>query len=224
MKTANLLFIDKAYKSLSEPVFDISGNNLGFSIDKTQEFDTLSRFTEYLINNEIKEISNLDNFIIGYKSVQLQKEFDLLKIFEDSVVNIELKSQDTGDKMLKQLKKNKRYLATAFSGDNKKIYCFTFIGNEREQSLYYLINNELKKIESDFLINLLSNNQVELVNLDEKFHPSKFLTAPYNDPEKFIENIYSLTQSQESIKKKHMLLFIKKCPKFCSCKRKSWYR
>lgn len=201
MKTANLLFIDKAYKSLSEPAFDISGNNLGFSIDKTQEFDTLSRFTEYLIKNDIKVISNLDNFIIGYKSVQLQKEFDLLKIFGDSVVNIELKSQNTGDKMLKQLQKNKRYLATAFSDDNKKIYCFTFIGNEREQTLYYLINNELKEIKSEVLINLLSNNQVEIVNLDEKFHPSKFLTAPYNDPEKFIENIYSLTQSQESIEK-----------------------
>ncbi|GAB2025101.1 hypothetical protein OfM1_11720 [Lactovum odontotermitis] len=199
VKTANLLFIERAYKSLTEPVFDISGENLGFQIDRSQEFDTLSRFTEYLIEPGILTIPNLDDFIIGYKTVQLQKEFDLLKVFGDSVVNIELKSKDTGEKTLKQLQQNKRYLETAFSDDNKAIYCFAFIGNEKERMLYWFVNNELQQIESKFLINLLSNDQAESVNLDEKFHPSKFLTAPYNNPEKFIENIYCLTQSQEDI-------------------------
>jgi len=201
MKTANLFFIEEAYRSLTEPVFDISGENFGFQIDRSQEFDTLSRLTQYLIENKIEEISRLDNFIIGYKTIQLQKEFDLLKIFKDRVINIELKSQNTGEKMLNQLKQNFGYLKTAFAEDKKEIYCFTFVGNEREQQLFYLKDDKLAEIDCELLVTLLSDEEVEKVDLDEKFQPSKFLTAPYNDPEKFVNDIYSLTNSQESIEK-----------------------
>ncbi len=143
-------------------------------------------------------IRDFDGYYYGYIIPRIGKEFDILKIGKDAVLNIELKSW-VGDKelVLAQLVKNKFYLAHL----NKKRYYFTF--NSDTQILYKL-SPDGQLITADFveLIALMKGTEEdESAPIDELFEVSQFILSPTENPERFINGEYFLTQQQQQIKK-----------------------
>lgn len=102
MKKINLTSIISSYKALSDDAFQSYCSYHGFDM-KIHEIEGLLKLVE---NLEISlNVSELNEFYLGYKIPQIQKEFDLLRISENSILNIELKSICNQEKMLKQLEK-----------------------------------------------------------------------------------------------------------------------
>lgn len=153
------------------------------------------------------EISDFDNFFLGYIIPQIGKEFDTLKIGKNIILNIELKSHINNlDDVKEQLIKNKFYLAH-LGGEH---YFFTF--NSEDKKVYRLSEkNELKlcKISEVSDINRRIEGD-ENVEIDKLFAVSQFIVSPIYDSEKFLKGEYFLTQQQQIIKKKISDKFSKK--------------
>lgn len=167
---------------------------------REHEFKSLIRLVQILRTKRVA-IRELEGFYYSYVIKQIGKEFDLLKINKDDrVLNIELKSDSVSEeKMERQLKKNKYYLSHLAP----TIQLFTFV--EETESLYTLTEDGLKECEfKELLLALRDFEEFETGDIDRLFCPKDFLISPFNNPDKFIENRYFLTQQQEGIKKEIM--------------------
>lgn len=171
--------------------------------NKNHEIKSLKILVNYLINSGLT-IQELDGFFYSYNIPQIGKEFDLLKFNDKYCLNIELKSEINQNdpknfeiKILNQLIKNRYYLLHL----SRKIVSFAIITST--MTCYQLtIMDTLEKIDfNDIVKEIKKYSTSYLKTIDEFFKPSKYLISPLNTPEKFIENKYFLTQSQENIKK-----------------------
>ncbi|WP_395001871.1 DNA/RNA helicase domain-containing protein [uncultured Helicobacter sp.] len=143
-----------------------------------------------------KDYHCVENFYLNYKIPQINKEFDLLRIGKTSIVNIELKSKNIDEeRILKQLQRNYYYLSFL----DRKIYCFTFIAEDK--SVYQYDNNELLKVDIAEIVKALKEVQDDIAYPNDLFVPSNYLISPLNNTKSFLENKYFLTSHQEKIEK-----------------------
>ena len=139
-----------------------------------------------------KDYHCVENFYLNYKIPQINKEFDLLRIGKTSIVNIELKSKNIDEeRILKQLQRNYYYLSFL----DRKIYCFTFIAEDK--SVYQYDNNELLKVDIAEIVKALKEVQDDIAYPNDLFVPSNYLISPLNNTKSFLENKYFLTSHQE---------------------------
>jgi hypothetical protein len=196
MKEANIISIITAYNKLSSELFDFYLKHHSI-VMKTMEIIDLEGFVDGL--REVSDDADIfDGYFIGYSIPQIGKEFDLLRIGTKNVVNIELKQTSTGDKIKKQLERNRYYLSFL----NKNVFNFTFV---RDEGKLYTLDDNQCLIETDFdqLFDILVIEKVKKIkDINSLFNPSNYLVSPFNSTEKFIEDKYFLTQQQEQIKKK----------------------
>ena len=142
-----------------------------------------------------------DNWIYSFSIPQISKEFDLLKIGKNGVtLNLELKEQVVdADRILKQLKQNRYYLANVAH----TIYSYTYVQiDENHYKIYKLYNDNL--IESSFedIISDLANiSEAVSEDIEKLFHPKDYLISPINTPDRFLAEEFFLTNQQEAIKK-----------------------
>ena len=165
---------------------------------KPHEAQSLYDFVNYAIKNGA-QLCDFDGYFYGYIIPRIGKEFDVLKIGKDHVLNVELKSW-VGDKeqVLEQLLKNKFYLSHL---DLKKSY-FTF--NSDTSTLYKLSeDNKLEVACVGELISVMKEIACDSEHdLDEIFEVAQFVLSPSENPERFINGEYFLTQQQQQIKKR----------------------
>ncbi len=163
---------------------------------KAHEFESVKQLTEALLEYQVS-VELLDGFFYSYVINQIGKEFDLVKIEKDRLVlNIELKSEPVElEEIEKQLRQNQYYLGFAAP----EIRLFTFIGLTGE--LYRLDGDELVEAEMSDLIKAMEGFEHYLTDDIEKlFEPKQFLISPFNDPDKFLNGKYFLTQQQQEIR------------------------
>lgn len=210
MREINLLSITNAFNGLNQSVcgsyFDF------FNVSpKDNEINDLSLFIKQL--REITSDFDIYNdYFFGYTIPQISKEFDLLRFGNDYIVNIELKSENTGDKMCKQLLRNQYYLNFL----NKKVYYFTYVSNEN--ILYTLDEHNLFIItDFNFLFEILANQCIiEIPDINKIFNPSNYLVSPFNSTNEFIKGDFFLTGHQEEIKKECIKIIRKEGTSFMS--------
>ncbi|MBT2259299.1 DUF2075 domain-containing protein [Priestia megaterium] len=210
MKTIHLLSLLSAKHRLTPTAFKLYLSHYDIEIKDGELEDLLSLVNELV--KPIKGIDILQRFYVGYTINQIGKEFDLLRFGEDNIINIELKRENTGEKMKKQLIRNKYYLSFL----DKKVLNFTYVA--KENKLYYL-NKEDILIEVDFTVlisKLLEQDLIEIEDIHKLFDPSNYLVSPFNSTEKFLENKYFLTENQENFKKEILKLGSKTGPCFIS--------
>lgn len=137
-----------------------------------------------------------NGFIYSYTIPQLNKEFDLLKISTNKCINIELKTKNPGEANIqKQLVQNHYYLNML----NTEVYLFTFVLESKQ--LYCLNSNgELEKTDYHVLKNTLLNLVPSEIDLDCVFSPKNILVSPLNEPQRFKNKNYLLTENQRNIK------------------------
>lgn len=149
------------------------------------------------------DAESADGFIFGYVVPQLNKEFDLLKIAQDRCLNIEIKSRSVSqEKIKKQLRGNRHFLRLL----GLKLNTFSF---DLETRFFYELNgeNELSIVDSKKVASIVSTIGVAVEkDLDSVFKPSNILVSPLNEPIKFFEQQYLLTENQETIKESIMSL------------------
>ncbi|MEP1782115.1 DNA/RNA helicase domain-containing protein [Reichenbachiella sp.] len=195
MKEINLISTLQAFKeldpSLCEKYFDLYGIK-----PDTDELDDLASFAEQLKMN-CDQIDVFDSYFLNYSIPQIGKEFDLLRFGKDHIVNIELKSENTGEKITKQLIQNQYYLS--FLG--KPVHSYTYVSDEKQ---LYSMDGEQNLVLKDFksLVESLINQNLDSVsNIDDLFNPSNYLVSPFNSTKEFMEGGYFLTNQQEDFKK-----------------------
>ncbi|MBT2636586.1 DNA/RNA helicase domain-containing protein [Bacillus sp. ISL-39] len=210
MKPLNLLSLINAKKTLDLQVFELYKSNFEIKI-KDSELEDLNSLVSNLIKI-LKEIYMFEGFYVGFTINQIGKEFDLLRFGENSIINIELKRENTGEKIKKQLIKNKYYLG--FLG--KRLLNFTYVSGEEQ--LYYL-NEQEELVEADlaFLISELNEQKLSPIeDIDKLFNPSNYLVSPFNSTEAFLEDKYFLTEHQEIVKNNILKLNTETGPCFIS--------
>lgn len=156
---------------------------------KKHEIDSLKSLVEYC------PIVALYKFYIGYEIPQLGKEFDLLKITEKEVFNLELKMTSTKKDVKKQLKRNMYYLEAL----GKEIILLTYIASDEKLYKLDLETKTLIELDEFLLVDILSQlDNLLKEHINTLFNPSKYLVAPFNEPDKFINHEYILTPEQEN--------------------------
>lgn len=194
MKSINLISLINAKRDLPVDVFDLYQEKNGFSL-KEREYDDLILLANK-IQEEKKEIELLDDYFVGFTINQISKEFDLLKFGKGKVINIELKGQNTGERMKRQLEKNRYYLSFL----EREMENFTYVSEE--EKLYRFTEEDLVEVPFSVLIDLLWKMEPEEISdIHSLFNPSDYLVSPFNSTKKFINNSYFLTDHQENIKK-----------------------
>lgn len=215
MKTIHLLSLLSAKTKLTPTAFELYLNHYNIKI-KESELEDLRSLVPQLVDKErvnaSQAVNVLQRFYVGYTINQIGKEFDLLRFGKNSVINIELKRENTGDRMKKQLVRNKYYLSFLKS----EVLNFTYVAEE--DKLYYLDKDEsLKEIEFTFLIaELLNQDLTEIEDINKLFDPSNYLVSPFNSTTEFLENKYFLTENQENFKNNILKLGTKGGPCFIS--------
>ncbi|NRG48225.1 hypothetical protein HRF87_26435, partial [Bacillus sp. CRN 9] len=196
MKPINLLSLLNANKNLTQEVFDLYISHFEISIRKS-ELEDLSSLVEELLR-DTKNVNLLERFFVGYTINQIGKEFDLLRFGDNIIINIELKRENTGNQIIKQLKRNKYYLGSL----DKKLLNLTYVSEDKK--LFSLDENDkITEFEISSLISeLQGQNLVEIDDIHKQFDPSNYLVSPFNSTEKFIKEQYFLTSHQEYIKNK----------------------
>lgn len=194
LKSINLLSLVSSKKNLAAPVFKSYISHFGINI-KDDEIEDI-RLLIIELMRDFKEIEILEGFYVGYIIKQIGKEFDLLRFGESNIINVELKKKNTGDRMKKQLIKNKYYLS--FTG--KKVLNFTYVSEDNK--LYFLDENEefTETKFSTLIAELLEQKLIEIEDINKMFDPSNYLVSPFNSTEAFIEDQYFLTDHQMSFK------------------------
>lgn len=194
VKPINLVSLVNAHKKLEPTIFESYKKQFGIKI-KEAELKELNSLVKELFSH-FETLSIVEGFYVGYEINQISREFDLLRFGEDTIINVELKRENTGDRMKKQLLRNKYYLGFL----SKRILQFTYVASEKK--LYYLDEQEeFAEIEIRFLFKQLNRQTlIEIENIDSCFDPSKYLVSPFNSTEIFLENKYFLTEQQENFK------------------------
>lgn len=193
MKPINLYTYKSTHNSLDMQTFmNYLQHEYQTNQNKLEILDTI----QFINQLETTNMKLFDYYYIGFTIPQISKEFDLLRISDEYIVNIELKHTCTKAKIKKQLLQNRYYLKAS----HKACYCYSYIANTNK--LYKLVNNSI--IETSFLdvIETLQNQQTfPPINLNAMFAPIKYLISPFNEPQKFLNNEYFLTNQQADIKK-----------------------
>lgn len=198
MKPISILSLCSAWCDLSEQVFNDYLDIYDIKIKAEELNDLDSLVNELKEENDDHEI--YDNFFVGFSIGQIGKEFDLLRIGENCIVNIELKREDTGVRIVEQLKKNRYYLSFL----KKDIWNFTYV---HEDNKLYMLNesDDLCVSSVQELVDVLSNQRIEPIeNIDSLFNPTNYLVSPFNSTDAFLNGNYFLTDHQEQIKKNVM--------------------
>lgn len=156
-----------------------------------QELKNLSSFLDKL---ELQRRYSY-GFLLGYEVPQLNKEFDLIKFGKEICINIELKGGNVPlSKVKRQLVQNKHYLDLTL----KYTMLFTYFSNSNK--IYFLNEGELEETNFETLRKILSFDDFETPDLDMVFSPREILISPLNNPDKFIDGKYLLTENQDYIK------------------------
>lgn len=174
MKPINILSLVNAKKRLSPTVLDRYLKNFGINVKKS-EFEDIESLVKELLK-QYQEIDVLDEFYVGYTINQISKEFDLLRFGKESIINIELKRKNTGDRIKKQLIKNKYYLSFL----KLNVLNFTYVVEDKK---LYFLDESKSLIESDFSFlysKLNEQTPVEIDDIDDMFDPSNYLVSPFN--------------------------------------------
>ncbi len=179
---------------------------------KEREIDTLENLVRKL-KEAGANTSDFDHFFYGFSIPQISKEFDLLKIYGSgqeagevpgTVVNIELKSQkyekENQKKIKKQLKQNRHYLSHL--GREIVSFCYVMADPEPIVYRYYgdsdrLLRSSVRKI----LEQITLKKPCMDCGIESLFHAKDYLLSPINQPERFLNGSYFLTNLQENIKK-----------------------
>ena len=159
-------------------------NNINFN---NNDVNVLLDFTSQL--SMVAEDKILQNFILGYKILRLDKEFDLIKTDENSIVNIELKEKYED---IKQASNNYKILNTFNSKSNISIFCYC----KKEGKIYYYNCDTKDFIESNILH---INNKLQSIIIPKMININFQVYSIYKNPNFFLNNEYCLSKSQESI-------------------------
>lgn len=197
MKTANLKSLTTIFEYYKKEDPDIKCLKFWNREIKSTDLESLNILLQNIYENEPGiNISNFNDFYIGYTIPQIGKEFDLLRFTDKSILNIELKRQITS-KIRYQLIKNKYYLKFF----NKNLFFYTYAARERK--LFKLNeDNELLEVDLHELIDIIKSQVDENIinqNIDDLFIPSNYLISPFSKTEEFLNNEYFLTKEQEEI-------------------------
>ncbi len=198
MKTINLYLLALSAANLDIDVFSEYESYLAGRVSikrhKQPEVETLVDFVDAVF--PFLDCRYFDGFAFTYEIPQLGREFDLLKVSETGVLNIELKSQmTTHDKLKKQLLQNRHFLNHL----QRDIYQFEYVKTERR--FYMLDGDDLTVADTETIVNALKAvDGLYVEDLSDLFKPSQFLVSPLNTPEKFLNDEYFLTDSQEEVK------------------------
>ncbi|WP_144513712.1 DNA/RNA helicase domain-containing protein [Bacillus mycoides] len=193
-KSINLISLINAKNDLSPETFETYLGKLEGSA-KNSELEDITALVERLKAITKKKMI-FNHYYVGFTIKQIGKEFDLLRVGLNHHINIELKRENTGERIRKQLIKNKYYLNSL----GKEVFSFTYVTSE--DKLYFLEkDNSITESNFEFLVEKIASQDVmEIDDLNKLFDPTNYLVSPFNSTERFIENEYFLTQLQESIK------------------------
>ncbi|KIR03990.1 hypothetical protein P261_02805 [Lachnospiraceae bacterium TWA4] len=214
MKAVNLYVLSKLATIDSElgPIYEKALTNREKKAEleprELKPIETIVSNLEELIDLDTTHSYNIscyDNWFYSFSIPQISKEIDLLKIgkigHEQVIINIELKSQPIPEEEIKyQLIQNQYYL----SHISDKIYSFTFVAQKEKGNLYALDStNHLKTSSFKELLDILSQVKRPITeNIESLFKPEEYLISPLNEPEKFLEDKYYLTNHQKEIKRR----------------------
>ena len=183
----------KDNKELSQRYIDYL---CGFSETRKYRHDEIATINSILEILDL-DVESADGFIFGYEVPQLNKEFDLLKVTQNRCLNIEIKSHSVSrEKIKKQLLGNEHFLKMF----KLPLHIFSF---DLETKTFYELksDNELITVDASTvaMIASIAGNAAE-IDFDSVFKPSNVLVSPLNEPNKFYEHQYLLTENQETIK------------------------
>lgn len=194
MKTVNLQSLINARNDLTDDTYKAYLSRLGVSIKPSEMVDLVSLVEKMKLSTPAHQVYN--SYYVGFEINQIGKEFDLLRIGKGTVINIELKRENTGERIKKQLIKNKYYLQIL----EKEIFSFTYVSEN--ETLYYLDDDEvLTEVDIEFLLDTINDQEIQIIDdIHSLFDPTNYLVSPFNSTERFLENEYFLTNHQEHIK------------------------
>lgn len=207
MRPISLRHLTIAKQSLSPLLCDDIVSNWGVC-PKPAEYTALSSFIEELEKLDSPYDDHLfqllDGCYFGFCIPQISKEFDCLWIGDDTIVNIELKSGAKPEEDLKkQLLQNRYYLGPL----KKSVLSFTYVSSTQtcfqlDDSGIILSVTDLSEVMKALII--VHKQRLFMDEIENLFHPEKYLVSPFNSPEAFIKGEYFLTSQQEEIKKNVM--------------------
>ena len=171
----------------------------GFELS-VHESGTLSRFVDLLKKQDARSIC-FSGYYVGYSIKQISKEFDLLRFSEELVINIELKGpldeERKLEKISRQMNQNYYYLKSL----GKRVLLYTYIEDDGLYTLNYE-SNEVRKTDISKLVKELKDQTVDYkINPDNLFVPKNYLISVFNNPQRFLNGEYFLTDHQQEIKK-----------------------
>ena len=164
---------------------------------KVHEIESLRLFVDALLAAGVS-LNECDGFFYSFHIPQIGKEFDLLKFTDKLCLNIELKSSAVSEEqILSQLLKNRHYLSHL----GKKLALYSVVIDS--MSCYKLsLNDELANVDFGEIISAVRKIKTGYTeHIDNLFRASNYLVSPLNNPSRFIQGEYFLTQAQEQVKK-----------------------
>lgn len=164
---------------------------------KVHEIESLRLFVDALLAAGVS-LDECDGFFYSFHIPQIGKEFDLLKFTDRLCLNIELKSTSVSqEQILGQLLKNRHYLSHL----GKRLALYSVVTDS--MSCYKLsLNDELVNVDFGEIVSAVRQIKTGYTgHIDNLFRASNYLVSPLNNPSRFIQGEYFLTQAQEQVKK-----------------------
>ena len=164
---------------------------------KVHEIESLRLFVDALLAAGVS-LNECDGFFYSFHIPQIGKEFDLLKFTDKLCLNIELKSTAVSEEqILSQLQKNRHYLSHL----GKRLALYSVVTDS--MSCYKLsLNDELANVDFGEIVSAVRKIKTGYTeHIDNLFRASNYLVSPLNNPSRFIQGEYFLTQAQEQVKK-----------------------
>lgn len=140
-----------------------------------------------------------ENWFYSFTIPNISKEFDLLKIgLDNKIINIEIKSNRVeNEKIEKQLRQNIGYLSHIHKDEKREIFSFTCMLDKGKLKIFRY-DEKLEESSIDELLECARKIEKARDNdIEDLFRPKDYLISPFNNPEKFIEGRYFLTNEQE---------------------------
>lgn len=173
-------------------------NILGKDINEIKEYFRFNGINKFDKNDIVsllsisEKIINKQGFNISYNIERLDKEFDLIKYGNDILVNIELK---ISNRDIIQCENNYKILKKYYGKEDIYIFCF-----EENKNNILKYNDELKILETssyDELNNVLNKiTKARIININFN------VSSVYVNPDFYLDNKYSLSNSQQITKNK----------------------
>ena len=164
---------------------------------KVHEIESLRLFVDALLAAGVS-LNECDGFFYSFHIPQIGKEFDLLKFTDKLCLNIELKSTTVSEEqILSQLLKNRHYLSHL----GKRLALYSVVTDS--MSCYKLsLNDDLVNVDFCEIVSVVRQIKTGYTeHIDNLFRASNYLVSPLNNPSRFIQGEYFLTQAQEQVKK-----------------------